>query len=143
MISTSGLQFFIPNPPSGISQNQAIFILKSEFYKAVEESNSSLESPDENQSRLNSKTMSLLLDYLLSVGAAVPIPKAIIQNPIKEKFNSLPLKNSLSYLGNISFTFPREVRFSKKNLKLELSLNILNEETTDIICCQHNNLPKS
>ena len=111
MISTSGLQFFIPNPPSGISKSQAVFILKSEFYKAVQESTCSLESPDETQSSMNSKTLSLLLDYLLTVGAAVPIPKAIIQNPIKEKFTSLPLKNSLSYLGNISFTFPREVRF--------------------------------
>jgi hypothetical protein len=34
-----------------------------------------------------------LVEYLLAVGAAIPIPKALIANPLKEKFNSPMLKN--------------------------------------------------
>lgn len=65
-----GLRFFCPQVPSGLSLESAELILQGHIFEVGE-------------------NKQLALDYLLAIGKAVPIPKALVQNPLKERTGSI------------------------------------------------------
>jgi len=101
--NTSCLQFFIPQIPPEISSFEGKNIQEGLFHLSIV-GKSSLYDDDSHERYLvalrTKENISFLLEYLLAVGAAVPIPKSMIYIPLKEKLNFPPLKAVLSNLGN-------------------------------------------
>ena len=96
-----GMRFFIPPHSDKIEDFDADTILKGLFHTVVSVSDT------------DSKKQALL-EYLLAVGSAVPLPKAVVANPLKEKINEASLKALVSsFGGNVrSITAPRQVSLS-------------------------------
>jgi hypothetical protein len=95
-LATSEMQFFLPIAPADLSDDVSNLIVTARFHVALVDESSSLEG-------------STLIDYLLAVGGAVPIPKALISNPLKERLNTPGFK---SQSNNAALSVPREVRCS-------------------------------
>jgi hypothetical protein len=95
-LATSGMQFFLPIAPADLPDEVSNFIVTARFHVALVDEASSLEG-------------SSMIDYLLAVGGAVPIPKALISNPLKERLNTPGFK---SQSNNAAPSVPREVRCS-------------------------------
>eukprot|EP00980_Cylindrotheca_fusiformis_P002610 scaffold618_cov130-Cylindrotheca_fusiformis.AAC.14 len=82
--STSGMQFYVPPAPPGIPSEIASLVLASRVFEAIDawESGEVVFDP------------TTIIDYLLAVGIAVPIPKALVVNPLKERISSTAMKNN-------------------------------------------------
>ena len=97
MLSSTGLKFFVPPHSEKISNEESKNILKGQLYLV-------------NDTASVEKQKSLL-DYLLAVGDAVPVPNALVANPLKDRLNSSPYKQVIaslaSHLG--STVAPRDV----------------------------------
>lgn len=93
-LATSGMQFFLPIAPPDLPDEVSKLIVTARFHAALEDKDSSLEG-------------SMLIEYLLAVGGAVPIPKALVANPLKERLNTPGFK---SQSNNAGPSVPREVR---------------------------------
>jgi len=78
---TSGMQFMLPPIPTGMTAEMRDLILGGSFYSVLDDNEASTIEPK------------LLIQYLLAVGTAVPIPKATISNPLKEKLNTPGFKS--------------------------------------------------
>jgi hypothetical protein len=98
---TGGLQFFVPPAPPIVSADVASLVLAARSYEAV----GFME---------NDTSAAALVDYLIAVGTAVPIPKAVVANLFKERIHAPALKNS--GVGSIP-ALSREVRTNGENLK--------------------------
>ena len=94
-LTTSGMLFVLPVAPSDMSASVRDLILGGKFCSVLDENES---SPIEG---------SVLIEYVLAVGSAVPIPKAIILNPLKERLSTPGFK---SQSINATPPVPREVR---------------------------------
>jgi hypothetical protein len=81
---TDGMQFFVPPAPPGVSAEIASLVLGARSYQAVElvESGSIADG-------------AAIVDYLIAVGTAVPIHKALVANPFKDRMNAPSLKTGL------------------------------------------------
>lgn len=75
-----GMKFVAPTVPSTLASQRADLILSGFFHKVAAE----LDQSDYN----------VALDFLLSVGAAVPIPKGLVLSPLKERLNTPGFKNA-------------------------------------------------
>ena len=92
-----GLQFFVPPAPPVLPAEAASLVLAARTHDAIELLDTAGSSCD----------AVVLIDYLIAVGSAVPIPKALVAQPLKERLASIVIKN------NPIGTFPtnsREVR---------------------------------
>ena len=94
-----GMQFFTPTAPASLLPQQIQLIRTGQVHK-LSEAASPLRPP---------QNTSQILEYLVAVGTAVPIPKALIFNSLKERLNIPGFKNLASSAG---FVIPREVSFS-------------------------------
>ena len=92
----TGMQFYVPAAPSGIPSDIATKVLMARTSEAIE----AWESGDAVFDA------GVLIDYLLAVGVAVPIPKALVANPLKDRISTNTMKNTS--FGNIPAT-AREV----------------------------------
>lgn len=77
----TGVKPFEPDRPSTISDDEAILIKEGKVDTVI----SKLPT-------FGSKVTAL--DFLLSLGSAVPIPKALVANPLKERLNTPGFKNA-------------------------------------------------
>jgi hypothetical protein len=93
-LATSGMQFFVPVAPAALPDDVSNLIVTARFHVVLGDEASSFEG-------------STLIEYLLAVGGAVPIPKALISNPLKERLNTPGFKNQSN---NATPSVPREVR---------------------------------
>lgn len=80
---TNRLHFFVPPAPPELRTDIASLVLQARSHDAVELADN-----------LALSVKSSLVAYFIAVGAAVPIPKALVTNLLKEKFNSPPLKST-------------------------------------------------
>ena len=96
MSDTSGMQFFVPPAPQTITAEIAGLVLEAKSHEAI----FLAQSTDSNQSG------AAVVEYLLSVGTAVPIPKALVANPLKDRLSPLGTKPSAN---NGVSSLPREV----------------------------------
>lgn len=87
----TGMRFFIPPHSDKIKDKDADMILKGMFHQIVSMGDT------ENKKQA-------LLEYLIAVGSAVPLPKTMVVNPLKEK-----LKTPLFVTSIGSLAAPREV----------------------------------
>lgn len=78
---TSGMQFMHPPTPTGMTAEMRDLVLGGSFYSVLDDNEASTIEPK------------LLIQYLLAVGTAVPIPKATISNPLKEKLSTPGFKS--------------------------------------------------
>lgn len=76
-----GLKFTKPSPPLSLREAESTSIREGRFHEIVD----ALDENDVDRKKL-------AYEYLLSVGTAVPIPKALIANPLKEAMNSPNMK---------------------------------------------------
>jgi len=90
-VLTAGMQFFAPNIPDSLSSEMANEVLEARVHVAAKK-----------VTDCNSRA---LLEFVQSVGAAVPIPKGLVGHPLKERFASPIFKAS----GTSSQAIPREV----------------------------------
>lgn len=81
--NTNALQFFVPPAPVELRNEIASLVLQAQSHEAVELSNS-----------LDMSAKSCLVAYLIAVGIAVPIPRALVATLLKEKVNSHPSKGA-------------------------------------------------
>ena len=96
----SGMQFFVPDAPADMPADVSDLIVASRFHDAA----GALSTGKGELSLLEGST---LVEYLIAVGAAVPIPKALVSNTLKERLNTPGFKNQS---GNGAPVVPREVR---------------------------------
>mmetsp|Transcript_44871 Transcript_44871/g.94135 ORF Transcript_44871/g.94135 Transcript_44871/m.94135 type:complete len:1659 (-) Transcript_44871:52-5028(-) len=75
--SKSESSFALPPPPKGLHKEVADLIIHAKFHEAR---SLSQQRSDESEA--------LLIQFLLSLGAAVPIPKELIADPLEEKLSS-------------------------------------------------------
>lgn len=87
-----GMIFFVPKPPLGLQREFSELILQSKFHEAL------LKFRRHPIGNFN-KPEKILIDFLISVGSAVPIPKALIANPLKERLNAPQNKKLSQILG--------------------------------------------
>lgn len=78
--SAGGLQFIVPTCPPSLPLKHRERILAALFHEIAEE--------------VDACECSAAIDYLLSVGSAIPIPKALILVPLKERLNTPGFKNA-------------------------------------------------
>jgi len=83
---TGGMHFFVPSVPQGLSKEAADLILKGCLHKIDD-----------------SLDKSKVIEYLIAVGSTVPIPKALVSHPLKERMNAFG-----KAAGNAS-NIPKEV----------------------------------
>jgi hypothetical protein len=76
--STGGMQFFVPPAPPSIGSEVAGLVLSANCHEAV----------DIVESNGTPAHGAALVEYLISVGNAVPIPKALVANPLKERLST-------------------------------------------------------
>jgi len=77
----TGMPFCLPAKPIMIVNSIAKLIRDGRFHQAISEMHEASEHTN-------------ALEYLVAVGIAVPIPKALILGPLKERLNSSGLKNT-------------------------------------------------
>lgn len=99
--ATAGMQFFVPPIPPSLDSQMASCALDGRIHVAI----SKLLLPSGQLCSVHTTTV--LLDYVQAVGSAVPIPKALVSNPLKERLNFQSLKTSGN--GGHTPTIPREV----------------------------------
>jgi hypothetical protein len=99
--STAGMQFFAPKMPSNLDPRLAQHVLEGRIHVAIEELSRG------TGDKAKSDEMTTVLGFLYAVGSAVPIPKALVSNPLKERLNSPSFK---SPAAGASVSIPREVR---------------------------------
>ncbi|KAL3916321.1 MAG: hypothetical protein SGILL_005231 [Bacillariaceae sp.] len=75
-----GLQYFVPTTPAEISSQTATKILAGKFHETMK----SMQAVPGDGSRL--------VNYVISVGTAVPIPKTMVIQRIKDRLNNALLK---------------------------------------------------
>ena len=92
----TGLQFFVPPAPPLIAADIASLVLTVRGHEALELIDSS---------ELTS-VGAALVDYITSVGTAVPIPKALVASPLKDRITISGFKNGATQSLN---SIPREV----------------------------------
>jgi hypothetical protein len=80
----AGLQYFVPEAPPGISTDFATVVLAGRCHEAIGVS----------VYRDLACEGLRVVNYITSVGMAVPIPKTVVMNPLKDRMNGLVLKNS-------------------------------------------------
>lgn len=73
------MTFVVPAHPSNLSLQRASDIQRGYFHKVAAD--------------LDQSDYSTAVDFLLSVGAAVPIPKGLVLGPLKERLNTPGFKN--------------------------------------------------
>lgn len=93
---TAGMQFFVPPIPSALPREVASAVLAARIHEAVAKV-----LPDDG--REAGKNAQLLSEFVQAVGTSVPIPKALVGNPLKERLNSQAFKNQATS------AIPREV----------------------------------
>jgi hypothetical protein len=98
---STGLQFFDPPIPSVLELEMANSVCEGRIHMALRKI---LHSSGQVGSL---KAAAALLEYLQALGAAVPIPKALISNPLKERLNPQNLKSSS--LGTHAPSIPRDI----------------------------------
>jgi len=84
--STPGMQFIIPSIPPNLDSKLTSCVLEGRIHNALR---ALLESFDNLRSAAVATSM---LDYLQAVGSSVPIPKALISNPLRERLNTQSMK---------------------------------------------------
>lgn len=90
-----GMQFVLPDAPAELPVDVASLIVDARIHIAL------------GQDNISSREKSLMIQYMLAVGGAVPIPKALISSPLKERLNTPGFK---SHQSNTSTPpVPREV----------------------------------
>jgi hypothetical protein len=97
-----GLQFFVPPAPPVLPADAAGLVLAARSHEAIELLDTGGATCD----------AVVLVNYLLAVGSAVPIPKTLVAQPLKERLATIVIKN------NVIGTFPamsREVRLLRQN----------------------------
>jgi len=82
--ATIGLQFCVPNTPFGMSTDFATTVLAGRCHEAIGVS----------VYRDLAVEGLRVVNYITSAGMAVPIPKTIVMNPLKERMNGLVFRNS-------------------------------------------------
>lgn len=80
VVDERGMKFFAPKIPSAISSDEATLIRAGKFNDVV-------------SGIFDVSKRSAALEYLVSVGTAVPIPKALVAGPLKERLNTPGFKN--------------------------------------------------
>ena len=80
------LKFFVPDTPTSISSEEASRIRSGLFHEAV-------------QGVKDANKLASLSEYLLRTGAAVPIQKALVSSPLKERLNAPLFKTSSGTAG--------------------------------------------
>jgi hypothetical protein len=83
-VTSCGLQYFVPAAPVGISSDVATLILSAKCHEAIQ----ILGFPQEFGAEA-----SQLVEYIVSVGTAVPIPKTMVLNFVKDRMNAPAFKN--------------------------------------------------
>jgi len=76
-----GMRFFSPKRPGSIGEEKASLVRAGRFSEAIADVS-------------DTSTRVAVLEYLVSVGTAVPIPKALVLGPLKERLNTPGFKNS-------------------------------------------------
>jgi len=99
-----GMKFFLPSKPAQLPLSEAALIRTGRFHEAVSQYLTSSLSTAEVSSQV-----SAALDYLLSVGTSVPIPKALVYAPLKERLNTPGFKNVGNSGGTGVPTIPRDI----------------------------------
>lgn len=99
--ATAGMQFFVPPIPPSLDPHMASCALDGRIHVAI----SKLFLPSGQLCSVHTTTV--LLDYVQAVGSAVPIPKALVSNPLKERLNFQSLKTSSN--GGHTPTIPRDL----------------------------------
>jgi len=80
----AGLQYYVPEAPPGISTDFATVVLAGRCHEAIGVS----------VYRDLACEGLRVVTYITSVGMAVPIPKTVVMNPLKDRMNGLVFKNS-------------------------------------------------
>mmetsp|Transcript_10579 Transcript_10579/g.25475 ORF Transcript_10579/g.25475 Transcript_10579/m.25475 type:complete len:1939 (+) Transcript_10579:136-5952(+) len=80
----AGLQYYVPEAPPGISTDFATVVLAGRCHEAIGVS----------VYRDLACEGLRVVNYIISVGMAVPIPKTVVMNPLKDRMNNLVFKNS-------------------------------------------------
>jgi hypothetical protein len=80
----AGLQYYVPEAPPGISTDFATVVLAGRCHEAIGVS----------VYRDLACEGLRVVNYITSVGMAVPIPKTVVMNPLKDRMNGLVFKNS-------------------------------------------------
>lgn len=84
-VASSGLQYFVPVASAGISSDVATLVLSAKCNEAIQ----ILGLPEEF-----GPEGSRLVEYIVSVGTAVPIPRTMVLNLVKDRMNAPAFKNS-------------------------------------------------
>jgi hypothetical protein len=93
-----GMSFFVPPAPPTITSEIASLVLEANFADAI----------DLAESNTNTCPGGVaVVEYLMSVGAAVPIPKALVAGPLKDRIMASPGPKGNQVSGVASI--PREV----------------------------------
>ena len=99
--AAAGMQFCVPPIPPSLEPQMAVCALDGRIHIAI----SDLFLPSGQLLSISSATA--FLDFIQAVGAAVPIPKALVSNPLKERLNIQTLKMSSN--GGHAPSIPRDV----------------------------------
>lgn len=84
--STPGMQFILPPIPPNLDSKLTSCVLEGRIHNALR---ALLESSDNLGS---AAVVTSMLDYLQAVGSSVPIPKALISNPLRERLSTQSMK---------------------------------------------------
>mmetsp|Transcript_7401 Transcript_7401/g.11620 ORF Transcript_7401/g.11620 Transcript_7401/m.11620 type:complete len:1964 (+) Transcript_7401:138-6029(+) len=99
--STPGMQFIVPPIPPMLDSKMSSCILEGRIHVA-------LGDLFESSGNLRSATIATaVLDYLQAVGSSVPIPKALISSPLRERLNAQSMKTIGN--GGITPNIPRDL----------------------------------
>ena len=93
-----GLLFYLPKSAHSLSSEEAKLVQAGRLHELVTHKVASGE-------QFNAPA---LLEYLVAVGTAVPIPKAFVANALKDRLNTPTFKSFISASG---MNVPREVRY--------------------------------
>ena len=81
---SAGLKYYVPEAPLGVSTDFATVVLAGRCHEAIGVS----------VYRDLACEGVRVVNYITSVGMAVPIPKTVVMNPLKDRMNGLVFKNS-------------------------------------------------
>lgn len=99
--ATAGMQFFLPPVPPNLDAQTASFVLDGRVHIPL----GKMFLPSGELRSVSLATA--LLDFLQAVGSSVPIPKALLNHPLKERLNLQTLKSSSN--GGQVPSVPREI----------------------------------
>jgi hypothetical protein len=92
-----GLKMILPSHPAILSEREAQMVAKGYIHEAIRKASKQDVAKDPLRVKENVDTANIALcEFLIKVGAAVPIPKALISNNLRDRLNASVFRASIT-----------------------------------------------